>query len=95
MTTNYALATIQPWGNSQGLRIPKSTLQSVGFAVSDRVELVPAENELVIRKATPQKRHRTLRERLEEFYGLPFDEIQRSASEPEIDWGPPVGEEIW
>ena len=34
-------ATIQKWGNSQGLRIPKALLDAVGLKEHDRVELVP------------------------------------------------------
>ena len=33
-------ATIQKWGNSQGLRIPKALLDAVGLKEHDRVELV-------------------------------------------------------
>lgn len=39
-------------------------------------------------------KHKTLKERLEEFYGVPFDQVPRRESEPEIDWGPDVGHEI-
>lgn len=87
--------TIQPWGNSQGLRIPKAVLQSVGLEVNDRVELGPAEDGLMIRRVIPLKRHRTLKERLEDFYGLPIEQIHRVNPEPEVNWGPPVGAEIW
>lgn len=89
------LATIQRWGSSLGIRIPKSVLEDAGLSLNDRVELTPTSDGFAAHKVNPPMRHRTLKERLEEFYGLPIDEIQRSASEPEIDWGPPVGEEIW
>lgn len=88
-------ATIQRWGNSQGIRIPKTLLEDSGLSVNDCVELVPASEGLAVRKVVPTKRHRTTTERLEEFYGLPIDEVSRDTSEPEFDWGPPVGDEIW
>ena len=39
-------ATIQKWGNSQGLRIPKALLDAVGLKEHDRVELVQMEERL-------------------------------------------------
>ena len=36
--------------------------------------------------------HKTLEERLEEFYGLPFDEIPNVETE-EVDWGKTEGTE--
>ena len=30
-------ATIQKWGNSQGLRLPKALLDSIGLRENDRV----------------------------------------------------------
>lgn len=32
-------ATVQKWGNSQGLRIPKALLEALGIRENDRVEL--------------------------------------------------------
>ena len=32
-------ATIQRWGNSNGLRIPKALLEALGIRENDRVEL--------------------------------------------------------
>lgn len=36
-------ATIQEWGNSQGLRIPKALLDVLGLRENDRVELTQAD----------------------------------------------------
>lgn len=89
-----SIQTIQRWGNSQGIRIPKTMLKAADLAVNDRVELKASPEEIVIRRAEPNK-HRTLRERFEAFYGQPFDEIPRITLEPEVDWGEPVGKEVW
>ena len=43
-------ATIQKWGNSQGLRIPKALLDAIGLRENDRVELVQLENGIRIQK---------------------------------------------
>jgi antitoxin MazE len=78
------IAKIQKWGNSLGVRIPKSLAQDAelrdGTSVDLRMEngrlvIVPAAKkytlEELVSKITPENRH------------------------PETDWGPPVGKEVW
>ena len=84
--------TIVKWGNSQGIRIPKAFLQSIQIAENDPVD-VTLENEKIIIKKSSEKKHKTTRERLIEFYGENFEEMKDQ--QEEIDWGGPVGEEIW
>lgn len=86
-------ATIQKWGNSQGIRIPKALLEGLGVRENDRVELVPSGDALTIKKATAG-RHKTLEERLTAFYGKPIEEIERIPGE-EVDWGQAEGHEVW
>ena len=76
-------ATIQKWGNSQGLRIPKALLDAVGLKEHDRVELVQMDDGINI-----------LEERLIAFYGKPIDQIGRIEGE-ELDWGKAEGSEAW
>ena len=64
-------ATIQRWGNSQGLRIPKALLDALGLRENDRVELIQSDDGIQIKKAAAG--HRTLEERLVAFYGKPVD----------------------
>lgn len=52
-------ATIQRWGNSQGLRIPKALLDALGLRENDRVELIQSDDGIQIKKAAAG--HRTLR----------------------------------
>lgn len=85
-------ATISRWGNSQGIRIPKSLLEALGLRENDQVELACQNDTITIRRATA--RHRTLEERLTEYYGKPLDQIQPVQAE-EIDWGSPKGGEAW
>lgn len=85
-------ATIQKWGNSQGLRIPKALLDALGLRENDRVELIQSDDGIHIKKAAAE--HRTLEERLIAFYGKPIDEISRTEV-PEIDWGGKSGSEVW
>lgn len=86
-------ATIQKWGNSNGLRIPKALLEALGIRENDRVELTQANDTITIRKAAAAP-HKTLEERLTAFYGKPVEEIDRIQSE-EINWGSAEGGEVW
>ena len=85
-------ATIQRWGNSQGLRIPKALLDASGLRENDRVELVQTADGIQIKKPRAV-RHLTLEERLRAFYGENVPD--RIESEPELDWGKPEGAELW
>lgn len=87
-------ATIQKWGNSQGLRIPKILLETLGIQENDKVELIPNKDSITIRKVTPIQ-HKTLEERLVEFYGKPIEQIERLTDETEVEWGGSVGNEVW
>lgn len=86
-------ATIQKWGNSNGLRIPKPLLDALGLRENDRVELTQTLNTITIQKAVTAP-HRSLEERLTAFYGKPIEEI-RPLQEEEVDWGRAEGDEIW
>ena len=87
-------ATIQKWGNSQGLRIPRKLLETVGLRENDRVELIQAEDGIHIRKAANHT-HRSLEERLTTFYGKSIDEIKSVDVTTEVDWGKAEGVEVW
>ena len=84
--------TIVKWGNSQGIRIPKAFLQSIQIAENDPVD-VTLKNEKIIISKRNVKEHKTTKRRLLEFYGEDYD--QESEPQDEIDWGDPVGKEIW
>lgn len=78
-------ATIQKWGNSQGIRIPKAFLEAVGLTENDCVELERVNNSIVIKKAMPTKK-------------LTLDDIfigYNGNDEEEFNWGIPIGREVW
>ena len=86
-------AIVQKWGNSHGIRIPKYILEEVGLKVNDKVEFENLDGKIVIRKVG--NTHLTLKDRLENFYNKPIDEIcELGDNEEEIDWGEDEGEEI-
>ncbi|RLA97646.1 MAG: transcriptional regulator/antitoxin, MazE [Deltaproteobacteria bacterium] len=81
------LTKIQKWGNSQGVRIAKNILADAGLNVGDQVEISVKGGSITI---SPAKRKRG-RHNLEELVaGIP-----ETYEASEVDWGEPVGKEIW
>lgn len=76
---------IQKWGNSLALRIPKPFAAEMGLEKDGEVELSVEKGRLVIEP--PASPSYTLEELLAE--------VRPSNLHGEIDWGPPVGKEIW
>ncbi len=52
---DFMQATIQKWGNSQGIRIPKAFLEALGMMENDLVELSRVDDHIVIKKAKKGK----------------------------------------
>jgi antitoxin MazE len=55
-------AVIQKWGNSNGIRLPKTVLDTANLQEKDKVEITAMKDKIVIKKAGYV--HRTLKERL-------------------------------
>ncbi|MCE5223742.1 AbrB/MazE/SpoVT family DNA-binding domain-containing protein [bacterium] len=90
------LTKIKKWGNSQGVRIPKAFLDNLKISEDDEVEIVSDQEKIVIQKVSKPE-HLSLKERLEQFYNQPIEEVlsnKRGPSE-EVDWGKPMGKEVW
>jgi antitoxin MazE len=83
---------IVKWGNSQGIRLPKAFLKNIDISENETVDVILQNDAIVIKKIN-QKKHRTTKERLLEFYGEQYE--QKSIAQSEIDWGIPVGKEVW
>jgi antitoxin MazE len=81
------LARIQKWGNSQGLRIAKNLLSEAQLDVGDEVDISVKEGIMVV---TPAKRIRG-RYNLKELVA----EIREDYKPGEVEWGDPIGKEIW
>jgi antitoxin MazE len=84
--------TIVKWGNSQGIRIPKAFLQSMEILENDIVDVTLEKDKIIIKKGEIKK-HKTTKERISDFYGPDFD--KKYTPQKEIDWGKPVGNEVW
>jgi len=84
--------TVVKWGNSHGIRLPKAFMQNIQIAENDSVDITLEDERIVIKKLNG-KEHKTIKQRLLEFYGENYKKY--SVSPKEIDWGKPVGNEIW
>lgn len=78
---------IQKWGNSQGIRIPKYVLDALNWSGTEQVEIIPNDDEIVIKKVNPAKERKTINELFAEFDGDYTPEA--------ITWGEPAGKEVW
>jgi len=78
MTTSLA-----KWGNSLGLRIPKSIAAELDIRDGDAVDVVVQDGAIVVR---PARRRYTIEELVADM--TPDDR-------GETDWGRPVGNEVW
>ncbi len=78
--------TIQKWGNSQGVRLPKPILDALKWSTNDKITIKTQDNKIVIELAEPKK-HKTIKELFKEYDGNYVCE--------EIDWGGPEGREVW
>ena len=79
------ITSIQKWGNSQGIRIPKSVLDLAGFPEFGPVNLTVEPDAIVIKKIV-QPKTTSLAELFRGYNG----EYQCS----EWDTGVPVGKEV-
>jgi len=84
--------TVVKWGNSHGIRLPKAFLQNIKISENDPVDVI-LENEKIVIKKADENKHKTIKQRLISFYGENYELY--ITSQKEIDWGKPVGNEIW
>ena len=76
---------VKEWGNSQGIRFPKTVLQEVGIAIDDTLTMKVEKGKIIL---YPSFHHKTLEERIQES-GCKLSGIG------ELDWGEPHGNEVW
>lgn len=88
MSTATATTTIQKWGNSQGIRLPKVILEGLLLKENDEVDIAIENEAIIIKKSTRKRRaNKSLEERFDSYVG----EYKCS----EFDWGMRTGEEYW
>lgn len=77
-------ANIQKWGNSQGIRIPKILLQILKWSENEEVTVNTENDRIIIEKA----KDKTTLSKL-------FADYNEDYKPEEINWGEPVGRELW
>ena len=81
------ITKVQKWGNSQGVRLSKGLLADVEINVGDAVDVAARDGVLVV---TPVRRVRGGHDLRELVRRIPKD-----YKSEEIDWGYPLGREVW
>ena len=81
------ITTIQKWGNSQGLRLSRTLLAEADIAVGDAVDVAVQEGALVV---TPVRRVRGGHDLRDLVRRIP-----RDYDHADVEWGAPVGREVW
>ena len=84
--------TLQRWGNSQGVRLPKSIIESLGIAVgaSVIVEVSKDSSQITITPTTVSQSVRG-RHRIEDLIA----KSSPKAFDGAYNWGKAVGKEAW
>ena len=78
---------VQKWGNSQGLRIARHVLEEAQISVGDDVNVTTRDGNIII---SPVKRIRGKYDIRELLSSIPKD-----YKPGEVNWGKPVGKEVW
>jgi mRNA interferase MazF len=78
---------IQRWGNSQGLRLAKRLLEDAHISVGDDVDVTTRDGVIVIAPARRIRGRQSLKDLV--------SRIPKNYKAEEIDWGEPVGREVW
>ena len=81
------ITRVQKWGNSQGIRLSKALLSDADIDVGDAVQVAESEGTLTV---TPLRRVRGGHDLRELVARIPEGQVPA-----EVDWGVPVGREVW
>jgi antitoxin MazE len=76
---------IGQWGNSLAIRIPKYVVEALELKPNDAVECTVEAGKLVV-------------QRIQNLPELTLEELLAGVTEPpepEVDWGKPMGDEVW
>ena len=81
------ITKVQRWGNSQGVRLSRQLLADVQIRVGDAVDVAVRDGALVVTPVSRVRGGHDLRKLVRRIRG--------NDKSGELDWGPPVGREIW
>ncbi len=81
------ITKIQKWGNSQGLRLSKTLLADADIEVGDAVDVAVHKGAVIV---TPVRRVRGGHDLRALVRRIP-----KGYKSGELDWGSPLGREVW
>ena len=81
------IVKVQKWGNSQGIRLSKEILNQANILIGDELEVVTTEDQLVVK---PVYKIRG-KYKIEDLVA----KLPANYQVEELDWGKPVGMEVW
>lgn len=79
-----ATQKIALWGNSLGVRLPQAIVQEIGLKAGSIINIATEGNKIVLSAASPKY---TLQELLKD--------AKPEQQHDEVDWGEPIGDEVW
>ena len=83
-------ATIQKWGNSQAVRLPKAVLEIASIKENEQVHIVAERNQIIIKKSRKHREHIPLAERLKDWSGQSYELNDEDRAWLDLE---PVGDE--
>lgn len=86
-TVTISTQSLQKWGNSVGIRVPKKVVEQAHLKIGEELSLSIQGNSIVL---TPMKRARRKFKLEDILKGVTPKDVGG-----EIDWGKPLGKEIW
>jgi len=86
------LTTIQKWGNSQAIRLPKAILETASIKENEQVQILAEQGKIVIVKPRSKREHIPLAERLKDWNGQPYELGTEDKEWLELE---PIGDEVW
>ncbi|HEY4515062.1 MAG TPA: AbrB/MazE/SpoVT family DNA-binding domain-containing protein [Candidatus Paceibacterota bacterium] len=78
--------TIQKWGNSLGVRLPKELTDNFNLRAGTKISF-DSRADGILMKSSTIKRYKTLKDLLK---GMKKNNVHEL-----VDWGKPVGKEVW
>jgi len=90
------ITTVTNYGDNFGVRFPKSVWETVQIFENDKVEIFIKGNAIMIERQEKTE-HLTTKERIASFFSKAEETINNSEHNqlPEIEWGRPIGKEVW
>lgn len=81
------ITRVQRWGNSQGLRFPKTVLTAAQIDVGDEVQISVEDGKIIVEPVRRIRGKYTIEDLVAQLPDDPQPE--------EVDWGEPTGSEVW